>query len=382
MREGSATRRTRAERRTRRRKDVKELRKTISVAAATVLLVGALGAVPIQAQDDEVVIGYSAPGLVGAQLQIQQGLVNAAEAKGWTVQTVTSNADPNKQANDIRDYIAQGVDAIVAVPDDSAGICLVAEEAKAAGIPFYTIDRSPTGCVINLTVLSDNYLAGKQSGEAVVAYLTEKNGEPKGTVLEITGNMGQNVAQLRGGGFEDVIKANPNINLITKIGDWDAAKGVDIVRDVASSEDLDAIYMHSDCVYTPGTLQVLEELGKLVPRGEDGHIFLAGVDACLHSLNAIRDGNSDQASNQPIPDFGVVAADYIEKALNGETIEPGEVVQEGALWSPARLEDSDVGPQLFLATTSVGPDNVDDPRLWGNIEGAMAAASPAPSPAS
>jgi ABC-type sugar transport system substrate-binding protein len=373
MREGSATWRSRAERRTRRRKDVKELRKTISVAAATVLLVGALGAVPIQAQDDEVVIGYSAPGLVGAQLQIQQGLVNAAEAKGWTVQTVTSNADPNKQANDIRDYIAQGVDAIVAVPDDSAGICVVVEEAKAAGIPFYTIDRSPSGCAINMTVLSDNFLAGQQSGEAVVAYLTEKYGEPKGTVLEITGNLGQNVEQLRGGGFQEVVTANPDINLITKIGDWDAAKGVDIVRDVVSAEDVDAIYFHSDCVYTPGTLQVLEELGKLVPRGEDGHIFLAGVDACLQALDAIRAGQSDQASNQPIPDFGVVAADFIEKELNGETIEPGEVVQEGALWSPGRIEDSEVGPQLFLSTTSVGPDNVDDERLWGNIEAAMAA---------
>ena len=373
MREGSATWRLRAERRMRRRKDVKELRKTISVAAATVLLVGALGAVPIQAQDDEVVIGYSAPGLVGAQLQIQQGLVDAAEAKGWTVQTVTSNADPNKQANDIRDYIAQGVDAIVAVPDDSAGICVVVEEAKAAGIPFYTIDRSPSGCAINMTVLSDNFLAGKQSGEAVVAYLTEKYGEAKGTVLEITGNLGQNVAQLRGGGFQEVVTANPGINLITKIGDWDAAKGVDIVRDVVSAEDVDAIYFHSDCVYTPGTLQVLEELGKLVPRGEDGHIFLAGVDACLQALDAIRAGQSDQASNQPIPDFGVVAADFIEKELNGETIEPGEVVQEGALWSPGRIEDSEVGPQLFLSTTSVGPDNVDDERLWGNIEAALAA---------
>ena len=34
---------------------------------------------------------------------------------------------------------------------------------------------------------------------------------------------------------------------------------------------------------------------------------------------------------------------------------------------------SEIGPQLFLSTTSVGPDNVDDERLWGNVEAAMAA---------
>ncbi len=52
--------------------------------------------------------------------------------------------------------------------------------------------------------------------------------------------------------------------------------------------------------------------------------------------------------------------------MAGEEITEGTVEREGALWSPARIEMSDVGPQLFLATTSVTPDNVDDPRLWAN----------------
>jgi len=371
------TRREAAQRRTR------ELRNPIRVAAAAALLFAAV-AVPAQAQSPaakNVVIGYSAPGLVGAQLQIQQGLVNAAEAKGWKVLTTTSNNDANKQLNDINDYIAQGVTAIVAVPEDSAGICNAVQAATAAKIPFYTIDRSPSGCKINLTVLSDNYLGGQQSGQAVVDLLTKRYGEPKGTVLEITGNLAQNVAQLRGGGFEDVLKKYPNITLITKPGNWDAATGVSIVTDVVSAQAVDAIYMHSDCVYMPGTLQTLQQLGKLVPRDQPTHIYLTGVDGCLQTLDAIRAGQADQSSNQPIPDFGTLAAQYIEQELAGKPVQPGQVVQAGALWSPAHIDASTVGPQLFLATTSVGPDNVNDARLWGNIEGANAKASPAPSPA-
>lgn len=349
----------------------------LALLAAGSLGIGSLAGAPAGAQD-EVVIGYSAPGLVGAQLEIQQGLIDAAEAKGWEVLTTTSGSDPQKQIDDINNYLAQQVDAIVTVPDDSAGICTAVQAAQDAEVPVYTIDRSPQGCAVNMTVLSDNYLAGKQSAEAIVAYLTEKNGEPTGTVLEVTGNLGQNVAQLRGGGFNDVMKENPGITVITRQGDWDTAKGVDIVRDVASTEELDAIYHHSDAVYTPGTLQVLEELDLLAPRGEEGHIFIAGVDGSPAALQGIRDGFVDQSSNQPIPDFGIIV-NYIEMELNGEAIEPGKVVQEGALWSPARIEDSDVGPQLFLATTSVGPDNVDDPRLWANVAaGREAAATPAP----
>jgi ABC-type sugar transport system substrate-binding protein len=331
------------------------------------LLVSAAMTVAAHAADK--VIGYSAPGLVGAQAQIQAGLVNAGKAKGWEVITTTSGGDAQKQLNDINDFIAQNVAAIVAVPDDSAGICQAVKAAKEANIPFYTIDRAPQGCEIDMVVLSDNYLAGKQSGEAVVEFLKAKYGAPKGKVLEITGNLAQNVAQLRGGGFDDVIKQYPDIQLIVKVGDWDSAKGVDIVRDVASTEaDLDAIYMHSDCVYAAGTVQTLKEVGKDAAAGDPAHVFLAGVDGCLGTLDLIRAGAFDQSSNQPIPDFGVLAADFIEKQLSGTAIEPGAVTQDGALWSPARIEKSDIGLQLFLATTSVGKANVDDERLWGNIE--------------
>jgi ABC-type sugar transport system substrate-binding protein len=332
------------------------------------LLLGTMMSVPAVAQD-KVVIGYSAPGLVGAQAQIQAGLVKAGKAKGWEVITTTSGGDAQKQLNDINDFIAQGVKAIVAVPDDSAGVCQAVKAAKDANIPFYTIDRAPQGCEIEMVVLSDNYLAGKQSGEATVEFLKAKYGAPKGKVLEITGNLAQNVAQLRGGGFNDVLKQYPDIQVITKVGDWDSAKGVDIVRDVASTEaDLDGIYMHSDCVYAAGTVQTLKEVGKDAPVGDKAHIHLAGVDGCLATLDLIRAGSFDQSSNQPIPDFGVLAADFIEMKLKGETVEPQTIEQQDALWSPARIEKADVGLQLFLATTSVGKANVDDARLWGNIE--------------
>ena len=314
----------------------------------------------------EVLVGYAAPSLDGAQAQIQGGFLVGAEQNGWKVLSVTSGGDAQKQINDVNDFITQGVAAIVAVPDDSAGICVAVEAAKEAGIPFYTIDRAPTGCKIDLVVLSDNYLGGKQAGEAMVAHLTKKNGSPKGTVLEITGNLAQNVAQLRGAGFDDVIKQYPEIELIIKPGDWDAAKGVEIVRDVASAQNVDGIYMHSDCVYAAGTVQTLKELDQFALAGEDGHVFIAGIDGCSDNLALIRAGATDQTSGQPIPDFGTLVADFMAKKFNGEAIEPGQVFQEGALWSPGRLEMTDIGMMLYLSTTSITIDNVDVPGLWGN----------------
>ena len=52
--------------------------------------------------------------------------------------------------------------------------------------------------------------------------------------------------------------------------------------------------------------------------------------------------------------------------FQGVAIEEGDVIEEGALWSPATIVKSDTGFMLNLATTSVNPDNADNPALWGN----------------
>lgn len=314
-----------------------------------------------------VTIGYAAPALVGGQLDIQNSLVVAARKLGWAVITTNANGDPQTQNDDIDYFISLGVDAIVAVPQDSAAICAAVEKAREANIPFYTIDRSPTGCKINMTVLSDNRLAGQQSGQAVVDFLTKKYGKPQGKVLEITGDLGQNVGVLRRDGFHDILDKYPDIQVIQKVGDWQADRGQKIVTDVATANpDLDAIYMHSDFVYMEGTIAALKQLGMLYPRGEKGHIFLAAVDGGPIGLKAIRDGWADQCSTQPVPDFGIIV-NWIDKELKGEKIEEGEVIQEGALWSPAQIKiNQDGTPELFLSTTSATPENVDDPGLWGN----------------
>ncbi len=316
-----------------------------------------------------VTIGYAAPALYGGQLFIQQSLMDHAQAKGWAVITTNANADPQKQNNDIDYLISLGVDAIVTVPEDSAGICTAVEKAKKAGIPFYTIDRSPIGCKINMTVLSDNRMAGQQAGEVLVDELIKKYGAPKGKVLEITGNLSQNVGQLRRDGFHDIVDKYPDIQVIQKVADWDAAKGQQIAIDVLTANpDLDGIYIHSDNVYGPGTKAAMEQLGRLHKRGEEGHIILVGVDGGPWMLEAILDGIADGAGSQPVSDFGIVV-NWIEQELNGQPIQEGEVVQEGATWSPAHIKVNPDGTmELFLATTKVTKDNITNPVIWTNMD--------------
>jgi len=106
------------------------LRKIISVVLLSMTIIFSLSVTGIAAA--QIVVGYAAPSLHGGQKQIFDGFRVPAEAKGWKVLSVTSGGDAQKQINDINDFITQGVDAIVAVPDDSAGVCVAVAAAQEA----------------------------------------------------------------------------------------------------------------------------------------------------------------------------------------------------------------------------------------------------------
>jgi simple sugar transport system substrate-binding protein/ribose transport system substrate-binding protein len=154
--------------------------------------------------------------------------------------------------------------------------------------------------------------------------------------------------------------------VISKPTEWKGEKFQQATLDVVGSQDVDAIYAHSDTVGTLPILSALDQLGKKIPAGQDGHIYLATIDGSSTCLNAIREGFQDQCSSQPNPDFGILV-NYIDMVLNKQPIQTGEVVKEGAPWSPATIFESDTGMMLNLATTNVTAENVDDPALWGNV---------------
>ena len=47
----------------------------------------------------------------------------------------------------------------------------------------------------------------------------------------------------------------------------------------------------------------------------------------------------------------------------------GEVTQAGAPWSPAHVKvNKDGTMELFLATTKVTADNINNPAIWTNMD--------------
>ena len=144
---------------------MKKLSILLGLLVAMALVISACAQAPAAPEAKPVVsIGYGAPELSGGQGVIQGGMVTGSQNKNWAIVTTNANFDASAQANQIDYFISLGVKAITVVPVDSQAICASAKKAKENGIPFFTIDRAPIGCEIDMTVQSDNYLAGKQAG--------------------------------------------------------------------------------------------------------------------------------------------------------------------------------------------------------------------------
>lgn len=310
-------------------------------------------------------LGYMVPNTAEGQIMFMESFVRYAEEGGMEVVTVNADSDVTKQDTQCTDLIAQGVDAIAMVPVDSQAIVACVDRATEAGIPVFGIDRQPFSADTVLTIMSNNYMAGEQGAQCVVDRLTEKYGEAKGKVIEVTGDLGTNVAQSRGNGFNDKMKEYADIEVTTLPTDWSPETGASVVQDAfAADPTIDAIYWHSDFTGA-GIIPALDEIGFLTAVGEDGHIIICGIDGDPNSLKNMAEGWQDATVNQPMLDFGVLA-NFIKKYLDGEELSVGVYEEAGMKWSPATIYDTEYGLTMELATWLITAADVDDATLWGN----------------
>jgi len=339
------------------------------------LLVGFLvvGLIGFAAEKKRLLFGYSAPGLGDeGQFNIQAGFVEKCKELGIDVIVTDAREDPYKQVQDILDLIARGVDAICAVPQDSAVISVAVQECNKAGIPFFTIDRGVTAGTVVLTVKADNVKAGRIAGEVMLRLLQGKyNGLAKGKVLEIRGQPGQDVAEQRAQGFHEVLEQYPDIQIISLPGYWKTEEGFKITLDVLTAHpDLDGIYYHAD-LYIPGIVEGIKAAkGTFAKVGEPGHIFILGIDGNPAGLAQVKEKFADGVVVQPLRDYGAlivpIIVAYLEKGPEALP-KPGEIlVEEGKAWSPAYVVQTAAGIEVWTNVFYVDHLTAHDPNLWGN----------------
>ncbi len=234
-----------------------------------------------------------------------------AEAKGFQFRENDAQFDANKQAAAIEDFLAQGVNAILLNPVDSAAIAKSVEKANQKGVPVITVDVNADGGKIASFVASDNTKLGVLTGEYIAKRL---NG--KGTVALLTHptvTSGKN----REEGLKGVLSNYPDIKIVAE----QATRG-ERLTSVTVTENILTRSPKLDCIWAINDPTALGAIQAVKQAKREGKIFVVAIDGSPEAVEAIKQGGAFAASAAQYPQkMAVAAVEQAIRALHGEKLE-------------------------------------------------------------
>ena len=270
---------------------------------------------------------------------IGDNVTSAGKANDYDVIVVSGDKDVAKQGNQIKDFIVQGVSAIVLSPCDSKSIVPVIQEANTAGIPVFTVDIpcNEPGVKIVSQITTDNMGGGKDGATAMVEAL----GEAGGPIAILHFKQAES-CQLRVKGFKEGIEAHnasgkAKIEIVAELEAGGAKdQGYKATEDaLQSNPNLRGIFAIND----PSALGARAALEK---AGKTEQVKIIGFDGQPEGKQAIKDGKI-YADPIQFPDkMGVQIVDAIIRHSKGETLPP-QVLIPTSLY---RKADAEKDPEL------------------------------------
>jgi ribose transport system substrate-binding protein len=290
---------------------------TMSLAAAGAKEGAAAGAVAKE-ETAGYTIGVSIAGAEEYWVALQRGADEAAQKYGVELVYQNAEGDVAKQVTHAEDFVSRGVDLVILTPADAEGSKAAVDVAQRANVPVMALVNT-----VGLTYgeLYPGLIAFIGQDEtatgAICAQMAQEVlGSEGGNVLIIEGRAGTTPQIYRTKGFEDAVKANPNIRIIGKQpADWDAERARRVMEDyLQRGERIDFVFTHFDGM-SLGALQAIEAAGL------QDEITVVGIDGTVAGLQAIRDGRMYGTTWISPVRQGYLGVETAVKHLNGEPIE-------------------------------------------------------------
>lgn len=257
----------------------------VSVGTAAVVLLGTLaacgGSDSDSASADAVRIGVTVYGQGNFIKQGKEGMEAYAKAKDIDLLWNSADGDVNKQADQVQQMIAAGVDAIIIVPVQYDSLTPQLKEAKAAGIPVIAVNTTIKQTdLLTASVLPDDVAAGAQVAQMMVDHL---NGKGKVVIAQCV--LGSSYELARTKGMMSVIDANPGITVLAKgeAANNGRPEGAARMKNwLTAFPQIDGVIACGDDIGL-GALQAAKEAGKKIP--------VAGIDGVADGLAAVESGD-------------------------------------------------------------------------------------------
>jgi len=281
---------------------------------------------------------------------------------GYEVVALDGQNQSTTQLNQIDDVINLKPSAVILAAVDFDAAKTGIEKMRAAGIPVMIFDRQITSTPSDFTSVAGTVEIGYVAADSISGLLKEKYaGTVKGKVLQILGDPGDPYTLDIQKGFEEKMKAFPEVTIITQPAmQWAADAAGSIASDrLLTDPDIDLIFVHAAHLAV-AVAAVLEAKGK-----KPGEIMLVSSNGAPVGLDLIRKGWEQVEVEQPMFAQAAALAMFADKVVNKQEIKAGSYDVTGL---PSTLTIEAWGPNIKIPGAAITKDNVDDPKFWGNLK--------------
>ncbi len=291
---------------------------------AIALMTMAFGGIPAQAAE-KVKIGVAMALFDDVWLTlVRDAMTKWAKSHPDVELTIVDAAnDTAKQTGQVENFLAQGMNAVVILPVDTAATGPMTKSVVKAGKPLVYVNRKPSNLPKGVVY------CGSNSIEAGIMNMEElgKAMGGKGNVAILMGELSNEAAIGRTDGIKKVVKEKfPDIKVVREqTGNWKRDQGKTIMENwLASGQEVNAVASNNDEMAL-GALQAIKATGKL------GKIPVGGTDGSHDALESMEKGELNNTVFQDPVGQG-------EEAVNAAYLlvkkESNPKVVDGNIWIP------------------------------------------------
>ncbi|MCR2810972.1 MULTISPECIES: ABC transporter substrate-binding protein [unclassified Microbacterium] len=275
--------------------------------------------------DEPITVGFAQTGSEsGWRSANTESMKTAFSAEnGFDLTFNAADNDTAAQIAAVRDFINQGVDAIVIAPIVEDGWDDVLQEAADAGIPVILEDRTVSA--------SDDLYASwvgldfKKEGVMAGEWAAETFGDTPTNMVVLEGTTGSAPANDRAEGFDEAIEGTAIEKIDSQTGDFTRDGGKTVMEGFLQKygvDGIDLVYAHNDDMAL-GAIEAIEAAG-----GEPGvDIQIVSIDAVKDGMQALVDGKINFIV-ECNPLLGELAAGLVKDVLAGEEVEKEVYVED------------------------------------------------------
>jgi ribose transport system substrate-binding protein len=264
-------------------------------------------------------------------LSLGDAIDEGAKSEGCDYTTAVAEDDAQKNVEQMNQFLARGVGAMVVQPLDPASQEPVMEKALSEGVGVMGLTNAPTTMVAN----TPQYKVGFEQGKAAAEYITEELGGEAEVQVFNEDSLGPSLEERHEGMLDGLKTGGPGVKVVS---DVEAKKltiegGFETMNTVIQAHPGIKVVLGVDTEVL-GALRALEQTGKA-----SDEMYLSGIDGEPQALEQIKKGGPYKASWAfAWPVLGYTMGTYSCQWIAGKSIPKALVVPAVQLNSTPTIE--------------------------------------------